>query len=229
MADVKIKVKDREGVVHELEAPTDMNMNLMEICKAYELPVKGTWGGMAMCASCHCYVESNLELQEANDDEEDMLDQAFFVEDNSRLGCQIFVKDSLDGLVIRLADESEWIKDLKTKKNEAVSKPEMVFLYLFVRVFRIKNVSYNLIIRWMNTNFKDYIQHQNWLLPPSIEELIPADHPVRIVNGVVEQLDLDLLIAEYSKEWKTSYHTKMILKVMVYAYMDNTYSSRKIE
>lgn len=81
----------------------------------------------------------------------------------------------------------------------------------------------------MNTNFKDYNQQQNWLFPPSIEELIPEDHPVRIVNGVVEQLDLDLLISEYSKEGKPSYHPKMMLKVMVYAYMDNTYSSRKIE
>lgn len=81
----------------------------------------------------------------------------------------------------------------------------------------------------MNINFQDYNQQQNWLFPPSIEELIPSDHPVRVVNGVVEQLNLDLLIAEYSKEGKPSYHPKMMLKIMVYAYMDNTYSSRKIE
>ena len=81
----------------------------------------------------------------------------------------------------------------------------------------------------MNTNFKDYNQQQNWLFPPSIEELIASDHPVRVVNGVVEQLNLDLLIAEYNKQGKPSYHPKMMLKVMVYAYMDNTYSSRKIE
>lgn len=81
----------------------------------------------------------------------------------------------------------------------------------------------------MNTNFKDYNQQQNWLFPPSIEELIPLDHPVRVVNGVIEQLNLELLIKEYHKEGKPSYHPKMMLKVMVYAYMDNTYSSRKIE
>jgi transposase len=78
----------------------------------------------------------------------------------------------------------------------------------------------------MSTNFKQYNQQQNWLLPPSIEELIPADHPVRVVNSVIEQLNLDLLIKEYHKEGKPSYHPKMMLKVMVYAYMDNTYSSR---
>ena len=100
---IKVIVTDREGVEHELEAPTDMNMNLMEVCKAHELPVEGTCGGMALCASCHCYVLSEHELGEASDDEEDMLDQAFFVEDNSRLSCQIRMKNSLDGLKVKLA------------------------------------------------------------------------------------------------------------------------------
>ena len=106
-ADIKITVVDREGVPHELIAPTDMNMNLMEVCKSYELAIKGTCGGMAMCASCHCYIESAHELNAPSDDEEDMLDQAFFVEDNSRLGCQIFMKPEYDGLMVRLAEESE--------------------------------------------------------------------------------------------------------------------------
>ncbi|MFT5645620.1 MAG: ferredoxin, partial [Aureispira sp.] len=47
------------------------------------------------------------ELREASDDEEDMLDQAFFVEDNSRLGCQIKLHNDLEGLVVRLAPVSE--------------------------------------------------------------------------------------------------------------------------
>mgnify|MGYP000235029146 FL=1 len=106
-ADINIVVVDREGQRHELVAPTDMNMNLMEVCKSYELPVKGTCGGMAMCASCHCYVESDHQLKDPSDDEEDMLDQAFFVEDNSRLGCQIFMHPDLEGLSVILAPESE--------------------------------------------------------------------------------------------------------------------------
>lgn len=107
MSMIKIKVIDREDQEHELEAPTDMNMNVMEICKAYELPVEGTCGGMALCASCHCYVLSEHELKEASDDEEDMLDQAFFVEDNSRLGCQIRLADDLEGLTIKLAPQAD--------------------------------------------------------------------------------------------------------------------------
>lgn len=107
MNDITVRIYDREGVLHEVQAPTDMNMNLMEVSKAYELPVKGTCGGMAMCASCHCYIESDHELKDPSEEEEDMLDQAFFVESNSRLGCQIFMSEELDGLTVRLAPESE--------------------------------------------------------------------------------------------------------------------------
>jgi len=103
---VIVTIIDREGERHELEAPTDMNMNVMEVCKSYELPVEGTCGGMAMCASCQCYLESDHELEEQSDAELDMLDQAFFVEDNSRLGCQIPISDAIDGIVLRLAPEA---------------------------------------------------------------------------------------------------------------------------
>ncbi len=106
MSDVTIKIKDREGVVHEVQAPTDMAMNLMEVCKAYELPVEGTCGGMAMCASCQCYILSNHDLPEMSQDEDLMLAEAFYVEDNSRLGCQIPITPELDGLEIELAPES---------------------------------------------------------------------------------------------------------------------------
>ncbi len=100
---ININIIDREGELHKLVAPTDMNMNVMELCKAHELQVEGTCGGMALCASCHVYVESKHELPEPSEDEEDMLDQAFFVKNNSRLGCQIRLRDELDGMTIRLA------------------------------------------------------------------------------------------------------------------------------
>ncbi len=107
MSLVNITIIDREGVEHKVEAPTDIQMNMMELCKASDLPVEGTCGGMAMCASCHCYVVSEHDIFNRSDDEEDMLDQAFFVKDNSRLGCQIPITDSLEGLVIELADPGE--------------------------------------------------------------------------------------------------------------------------
>lgn len=102
---INITIIDREGNSQTYEAPTDMNMNLMEFCRAVELPVKGECGGMAMCATCQVYVESNTKLPEKTDGEIDMLDQAFFVKDNSRLGCQIHLHEGLEGLVVRLAPE----------------------------------------------------------------------------------------------------------------------------
>lgn len=104
---IKLTVIDRQDQPHEIKAPTDMNFNLMEICKASELPVEGTCGGMALCASCHVYVESDHDLPAASDDEEDMLDQAFFVEDNSRLCCQLQITPELDGLQVKLAPVDE--------------------------------------------------------------------------------------------------------------------------
>ena len=103
--DVTITVIDREAKSHELIAPTDMAMNLMEVCKAYELPVEGTCGGMAMCASCQCYLESEHDLPEKSDDEEAMLSEAFHVKENSRLGCQIHMSKALEGLTVELAPE----------------------------------------------------------------------------------------------------------------------------
>lgn len=105
MDEITVTIIDREGVSHELKAPTDMNMNIMEVCKAYELPVKGECGGMAMCATCQCYLESDTDLPEQSDDELDMLDQAFHVQENSRLGCQIHITEEIDGIVLRLAPE----------------------------------------------------------------------------------------------------------------------------
>jgi 2Fe-2S ferredoxin len=106
MNEVKVTIIDREGVSHELVGPTDMNMNIMELCKAYELPVLGECGGMAMCATCQCYLESDTALSEQSDAELDMLDQAFYVKSNSRLGCQIHLSEEIEGIVLRLAPEN---------------------------------------------------------------------------------------------------------------------------
>ena len=106
--DIKLKITDRDGVLHEIDAPTDMNMNLMEVIRSYELAPEGTigiCGGMAMCASCQCYVNSEHAIPEKSDDEEAMLSEAFFVKDNSRLGCQILITEELEGFEVELAPE----------------------------------------------------------------------------------------------------------------------------
>lgn len=106
--DVTITITDREGVVHEVQAPTDMAMNIMELCRAYELAPDGTigvCGGMAMCASCQCYVLNDIELPDMGADEDAMLSEAFNVKPNSRLGCQIPITPELEGLILELAPE----------------------------------------------------------------------------------------------------------------------------
>ena len=109
MSDISIKITDRNGTLHEILAPTDMAMNIMEVVRSYELAEEGTigvCGGMAMCASCQCYITSDHELPEMNPDEDLMLAEAFYVQNNSRLGCQIHITSALDGLEIELAPES---------------------------------------------------------------------------------------------------------------------------
>lgn len=108
MSDIKVTITDREGRAHQVEAPTDMNMNLMELVRAYELAPEGTigvCGGMAMCASCQCYIRSDHPLPDKSDEEEAMLAEALYVEDSSRLGCQIHLNENLDGLEVQLAPE----------------------------------------------------------------------------------------------------------------------------
>ena len=107
--DITIKITDREGNTHEVLAPTDMAMNLMEVIKSYELAPEGTigiCGGMAMCASCQCYILNDVALPEMQNDEEAMLSEVFYVKDNSRLGCQIRITPEIDGLEVELAPES---------------------------------------------------------------------------------------------------------------------------
>jgi ferredoxin len=106
--DVTLFITDRNGVKHEVLAPTDMNMNMMELIRSYELAEEGTvgiCGGMAMCASCQCYVLNDVLKTERNDDEEAMLTDAYHVKDNSRLGCQIHITEDLEGLEIEIAPE----------------------------------------------------------------------------------------------------------------------------
>ena len=105
--DIKINIIDRENKTHQVDAPTDMGMNLMELCRAHELPVEGICGGMAMCSTCHVYVLSETILPSPSDDEIDLLERgvAFKVQKNSRLGCQIKLTPEIDGLKVQLAPE----------------------------------------------------------------------------------------------------------------------------
>ena len=77
--------------------------------------------------------------------------------------------------------------------------------------------------------FKPYNKDQMFLLPPSLEEMISSNNPERIVETVIEKIDISPLLRKYKKYGTSSYHPKMLLKVLTYSYMKNVYSSRKIE
>ena len=84
-------------------------------------------------------------------------------------------------------------------------------------------------IKTVSPVFKTYLQNQRLLLPPSLDELIASNHPVRVVNQVINQIHTAPLLAAYSGGGCSSYHPLMLLKIVVYGYMTNVYSSRKLE
>ncbi|MGN0454662.1 MAG: IS1182 family transposase [Ruminococcus sp.] len=77
--------------------------------------------------------------------------------------------------------------------------------------------------------FKAYSQDEQWLLPPSLDELVPQNHFVRIVSKTVDELNIEKVFAKYTKGGGASrYNPVMLLKVMIYCYMTGIYSSRQI-
>lgn len=77
--------------------------------------------------------------------------------------------------------------------------------------------------------FKRYVQNQPMLIPPSYDDLVPQNHPVRVVNEVIERIDISGLEKSYKGGGTSSYHPRMLLKVVVYGYLRNIYSTRKLE
>ena len=77
--------------------------------------------------------------------------------------------------------------------------------------------------------YKPYTQGEQWLLPPSLGELVPENHFVRIVSKTVDELDIEKIFAQKTKGGGASrYHPVMLMKVMIYCYMTGIYSSRQI-
>lgn len=104
---MRIFVTDQDGTEHEIEGID--GWRVMEIIKDAGLPIKAECGGCASCATCHIYVDEDWlgKLYPPRDDEQDLLDTAPDVKDNSRLSCQILMSEELDGLRLTLAPGSE--------------------------------------------------------------------------------------------------------------------------
>ncbi len=77
--------------------------------------------------------------------------------------------------------------------------------------------------------FKEYTPQQSLLLPPNLEDLIEANHPVKTVSEIIDRINLEGLIKNYKGGGSSAYHPRMLLKVLVYGYLCNIFSSRKLE
>ena len=100
---MQVHVTDQKGERHTLEALE--GFRLMEVIRDWDLDIKAECGGACACATCHVYVAGDWldRLHPPLDEEIDRLDEAFLVEDNSRLSCQIIMSEELDGIEVTLA------------------------------------------------------------------------------------------------------------------------------
>lgn len=102
--EITITVTDQANIQHILICPLEMGLTLKDICKAYELPMEAMCGGMAMCATCHCYILNGAaSLPEKNDVEDALLSELFTTKETSRLACQIYLTAQMDGLSVEIA------------------------------------------------------------------------------------------------------------------------------
>ena len=80
-----------------------------------------------------------------------------------------------------------------------------------------------------NLVYKSYAQNEIALFPLTLEEMIPSNHKARVVNAVIDRLDISAIEDKYKAGGTSIYHPRMMLKVITYAYLDNVFSGRKIE
>ncbi|WP_424135058.1 ferredoxin family 2Fe-2S iron-sulfur cluster binding protein [Roseomonas chloroacetimidivorans] len=98
----KMTFVERDGTRREVEAP--LGLSVLEIAHKHGVDIEGACEGSLACSTCHVIVDSDWfnKLESPTEDEEDMLDLAFDLQETSRLGCQLIMTDKLDGLVVKL-------------------------------------------------------------------------------------------------------------------------------
>jgi len=101
---ITIHVIDTEDKTHKITIDKNIDLNLMEVIRDAGFTM-GNCGGMALCASCHCYINGEMKVTSKTVEEEDMLHQLYNSEKKSRLICQIPIDDTLDGIVIKIVKD----------------------------------------------------------------------------------------------------------------------------
>lgn len=102
----KMTFIEKDGSRKEVEAPN--GLSVLECAHKHNVDLEGACEGSLACSTCHVIVDEQWydAVPEATEDEEDMLDLAFGLTKTSRLGCQIIMRDELDGLTVRLPSET---------------------------------------------------------------------------------------------------------------------------
>ena len=72
-------------------------------------------------------------------------------------------------------------------------------------------------------------QNQLMLLPPSYDELVPVNHPVRVINSIIDRIDISNILKTYKGGGNSCFNPKTMLKLLIFAYLNNVHSSRRIE
>jgi 2Fe-2S ferredoxin len=100
---LKLFVTDTIGAEHELEGLD--GWRAMEVIRDWGVGIRAECGGACSCATCHVYVDEAYfgRLPPPSDDEEDLLYSTLDRKDNSRLSCQILLKEELDGIKVTIA------------------------------------------------------------------------------------------------------------------------------
>lgn len=98
----KMSFVERDGTVREVDAP--LGLSVLEIAHKHGVDIEGACEGSLACSTCHVIVDAGWfgKLTAPTEDEEDMLDLAFDLQETSRLGCQLIMTEALDGLVVKL-------------------------------------------------------------------------------------------------------------------------------
>ena len=98
----KMTFIERDGTRKDVDAP--LGLSVLEIAHRHGVDIEGACEGSLACSTCHVIVDPSWygKLAKATEDEEDMLDLAFDLQETSRLGCQIIMTEALDGLVVKL-------------------------------------------------------------------------------------------------------------------------------
>lgn len=98
----KMTFVHRDGTRQEVDAP--MGLSVLEIAHKHGVDIEGACEGSLACSTCHVIVDPEWfgKLVSPTEDEEDMLDLAFDLQETSRLGCQLIMTEKLDGLVVKL-------------------------------------------------------------------------------------------------------------------------------